>query len=623
MNVIRKMLAMLVLLWLLLLPAWGNGEKDGNDGNGIYDAVVKGDAAVVKELLAKDPKLVNVRNNDGKAPLHLAALKKQKDTVKLLIANGADVNLKSTCKQQATPLHFAANGGDLDIVKLLVAKGAVVDGRESDGETPLAYAAYNGFTDVAAFLLEKGAAVKVEGMSEKGSSPLSYAISQGRSEVAKLLLKHGADPMEKTDNGFTLLHRASWKCSKDIYGTLIAKGAPVNAQTDFGWTPLHLAAMHGNMEGVEVLIKNKAELNLQDKEERTPLFLAADRGHAGAVSLLLDAGAKTAGKEKNYGRTVLHNAAIQGYGKITKLLLSKGADMDAVDKNGKTPVYYAAKYGNKTTAKLMKMNGAKMEGLGEKNFGCSPLLTKKLEQGQAITWYLGHSGWAIKTQNYFLVIDYYKGDNGPDEPYLANGHINPEEIKDLNVVVLVSHTHGDHFDPSIFEWKKDIKNINYVTGFKTDKAGDTDYMFMGPRQKQKIGDMKVITIESNDSGVAFFVLVDGVKIFHSGDHANRKQDFSGPFTKEIDFLAEHNLKPDFFFAPISGCGFGDLEAVKKGVYYTVKKLSPKVVFPMHAIRNECRYKAFADEAENTKLDTPMCCAENRGDRFIFKDGKMI
>ena len=269
------------------------------------------------------------------------------------------------------------------------------------------------------------------------------------------------------------------------------------------------------------------------------------------------------------------------------------------------------------------MKGAKMESIEEKNFGYSPLLTKKLEQGQAITWYLGHSGWAIKTQNHFLVFDYCKGDNGPDELCLPNGHINPEEIKDLNVGVFISHSHGDHFDPSVFEWKKNVKNINFITGFKTDKAADSDYVLMEGRQKQKIGDMKVLTIESNDSGVGFFVIVDGIKIFHSGDHANRKQDFSGPFAKEINYLAEHNLKPDFFFAPISGCGFGDIVAVKKGVYYTIKKLSPKIVFPMHAIRNECRYKEFADEAKDANLDANMCCAENRGDRFIFKDGKMI
>jgi len=617
MNVIKKMLAMLVLIWLLLLPSFGSG---GSGGNGLYDAVVKGDMPTVQKLLLESPKLVNLRNDAGFTPLHLAALNKQGETVKLLIAKGADLNLKSTCRQEATPLHFAVTGGDLEIVKLLVAKGAKVDGREIDGETPLCYAAFNGYNDIAAFLLEKGAAINVKGMSESGSSPLGYAVSQGKMETAKFLVSKGADLMDISGGGRTLLHRAAFRGTKELFQLLVEKGADVNAKTPFGWTPIHLASMHGNLDGVLILAKKGAKLDLKDEEGRTPLFLAADRGHTEVVSLLLKAGADTSLKEKNYGRAPLHSAAIKGYGKIATLLLSKGSDPDAVDDRGKTPIYYAAKYGNKTTAKLLKKKGAKIGEL-EKNFGNSPLLAKKLEKGQAITWYLGHSGWAIKTQNHFLVFDYYKTDKGPDEPFLANGFINPEEIKDLDVTVLVSHAHGDHYSPAIFDWKKDVKNINYVMGFEPEKVDG--YKYIGPREKKMIGDMKILTINSNDSGVAFFVVVDGVKIFHSGDHANRKQDFSGPFAKEIDFLAEHNLKPDFFFAPISGCGFGDLEAVKKGVYYTVKKLSPKVVFPMHAIQNECRYNAFAKEAEDTKLPANMCCAENRGDRFIYKDKKMI
>ncbi|MCP5105352.1 MAG: hypothetical protein GY950_18330 [bacterium] len=612
MVVIKKVMMLIMMLWLLLVSGFANG---------LHDAAEKGDVTTVKQLLSKSPQLLDARNKVGKTALHLAAHKKQAAAVKMLLAKGADVNIKSTCPQEATPLHFAASGGDIGIVKMLVGKGAKVDAGEKDGETPLAYAAYNGHKEVVAFLLEKGAAVNPSGLSERSSSPLGYAVAQGRIETAKLLVANGADPMEKNDGGFTLLHRAGWRSSGEMYKILISKGARVNAVTDFGWTPVHIACMNGNLEGVLILSEKGAKLNLKDKEGRTPLFLAADRGHADVVSLLLKAGADTAVKEKNYGRAPLHMASIRGYGKIAKMLLSKGADVDAVDDRGKTPIYYAAKYGNKTAAKLLKMKGAKIGKL-KKNFGNSPLLSKKLEKGQAITWYLGHSGWAVKTQNHLLVFDYFKGEKGPDQSYLANGHINPGELEGLDVTVLVSHVHGDHYDPSIFEWKKSVKNINYVMGFKPQKAAG-NYTYVGPRQKKKIGDMKIITIESNDSGVAFFVLVDGVKIFHSGDHANRKQDFSGPFAKEIDFLAEHNLKPDLFFAPVSGCGFGDLEAVKKGVYYTVKKLSPKVVFPMHAGQNECRYNAFAKEAEDSKIDTPMCCAENRGDRFVYNKGKII
>ncbi len=36
------------------------------------------------------------------------------------------------------------------------------------------------------------------------------------------------------------------------------------------------------------------------------------------------------------------------------------------------------------------------------------LLSKSLKKGDASIWYLFHSGWAIKTQNHFLIFDYYE-----------------------------------------------------------------------------------------------------------------------------------------------------------------------------------------------------------------------
>ena len=110
--------------------------------------------------------------------------------------------------------------------------------------------------------------------------------------------------------------------------------------------------------------------------------------------------------------------------------------------------------------------------------------------------------------------------------------------------------------------------------------------------------------------------MDGVTIFHPGDHANRQRDFSGPFKKEIDFLADLGLKADILFAPVSGCGFGDIVAVKKGVFYTIDRLSARSVFPMHAGGGEVRYREFAKEAKTPATMSRSACAEFSGDHFI-------
>jgi hypothetical protein len=97
------------------------------------------------------------------------------------------------------------------------------------------------------------------------------------------------------------------------------------------------------------------------------------------------------------------------------------------------------------------------------------LLQKQLEEREVLIWYLSHCGYAVKTKSALLIFDYWeKGRDGENEdnPHsfsLANGRINPEEIKELYVYVFVTHAHQDHYDRVIFEWESKIKNISYIT----------------------------------------------------------------------------------------------------------------------------------------------------------------
>ena len=111
-------------------------------------------------------------------------------------------------------------------------------------------------------------------------------------------------------------------------------------------------------------------------------------------------------------------------------------------------------------------------------------------------------------------------------------------------------------------------------------------------------------------------------IFHAGDHANKERDLTDPFSKEIDYLAKKEIDLDIAFLPITGCGFRDEIAVKKGNYYVIEQLQPKVIFPMHAAEQENLYKEFARDTEEKNFKTKVVCAENRGDRFFYSSGKI-
>ncbi len=170
----------------------------------------------------------------------------------------------------------------------------------------------------------------------------------------------------------------------------------------------------------------------------------------------------------------------------------------------------------------------------------------------------------------------------------------------------------DIFSQAGFTW-------NYIMGF--DPAGEHEYNFIPDHETQKIGDIKVTTIASNDTGQGFLVTVNNQTIFHPGDHANRTRDFSGNYLEEINFLKDVNGIIDIAFMPVSGCNFGDSEAVRLGVHKTCEILTPRLFIPMHAGGNEQRYQEFVVQAKEDGLTTDTAWVTNSGDRIIYKIGE--
>ncbi|KNC69297.1 hypothetical protein SARC_18195, partial [Sphaeroforma arctica JP610] len=63
----------------------------------------------------------------GCTPLHTASQNGHKDVVELLLAKGADINVKNNDSLQQfgrTSLYVASENGHKDVVELLLAKGA-------------------------------------------------------------------------------------------------------------------------------------------------------------------------------------------------------------------------------------------------------------------------------------------------------------------------------------------------------------------------------------------------------------------------------------------------------------------------------------------------------------------
>ena len=91
-------------------------------------------------------------------------------------------------------IHIAADEGNIEAVKLHLADGADVNVK-SGFATPLCYAALQGHKETAELLIANGADVNVK--FKTGDTPLDVAIELDNLEIADLLRKHGGKTGEE------------------------------------------------------------------------------------------------------------------------------------------------------------------------------------------------------------------------------------------------------------------------------------------------------------------------------------------------------------------------------------------------------------------------------------------
>ena len=240
---------------------------------------------------------------------------------------------------------------------------------------------------------------------------------------------------------------------------------------------------------------------------------------------------------------------------------------------------------------------------------------KDLKEKQAIVYYLGHSGWAVKTQNYFLIFDYFESKKKVDYKSIADGYINPAEIKDEKIFVFVSHRHPDHYDKIIHHWKEEVPDISYIAGWKsrTDK-----FIPLPPHSDIKLDGLEISTLKSTDEGVGFSVKADGLIIFHAGDHASWDDEPEALYNSEIDYISEKTNNVDIAFLPVTKYSGVRPKCMTDGAVYAIKMLKAKAVFPMHGNRKEFLYKEFAHDVKKEGFN--IVCAEKPGDGYLYKNG---
>ena len=199
----------------------------------------------------------------------------------------------------------------------------------------------------------------------------------------------------------------------------------------------------------------------------------------------------------------------------------------------------------------------------------------------SVTYY-HNSGFTVAVKDTLLVFDYWRGEHGEVSRNMGLG---PKDFADYShILVFVSHDHVDHFDRVIYTWDDGRLPITYI--ISDDLPEDCKGRRVKPGKTLTAGDAEIRVFGSTDKGVSFWVLVNGVRVFHAGDlnlwHWKEESTPREIARAEKDFYAamapiEH-LPVDIALFPVDPRMGGMYEA---GANYFVMSVKPRVFIPMH------------------------------------------
>lgn len=124
--------------------------KDPEGRTPLMYASYNGHEAIIRKLVEKGAD-VNMQDLYGRSALMMASSGPYPAAVKYLLEHGANPNLVDK-EEHFTALMYAAAEGQLDVIKILLANGADPEMKDIDGDDAVKFAADNGHTAVVSLL---------------------------------------------------------------------------------------------------------------------------------------------------------------------------------------------------------------------------------------------------------------------------------------------------------------------------------------------------------------------------------------------------------------------------------------------------------------------------------------
>mgnify|MGYP004711625031 CR=1 FL=1 len=191
-----------------------------------------------------------------------------------------------------------------------------------------------------------------------------------------------------------------------------------------------------------------------------------------------------------------------------------------------------------------------------------------------------HSCFLVELERCSLLFDWYGGDL-------------PEIDRSKPLYVLNSHHHGDHYSPEIFSLG--MEKTWYILGScirlsakrKAALGIEEERVFrLGGGRELTLGDLRLTTLHSTDSGVAFLVETEGKTIYHAGDlhwwhwegePAQWNRDMERDFKRELRTLEGRVIDVAFLVLDPR-----QEEAYWLGFDWVMTHVDVRAAFPMHS-----------------------------------------
>ncbi|MGB0893311.1 MAG: ankyrin repeat domain-containing protein [Parashewanella sp.] len=307
--------------------------QDKEGWTALKHAVKESNIGCIKLLIASkaSTEVIVKEGEKNWSPLTIAARYGDLESMRLLLAAGADINCTDGEQQQWTPLLTAIVWGHSQCAIFLLQCGANPNTESKDNRTPLTAAVILGDVNIVTLLIKKGAQIDRKD-NEKPQSAIGLAIAQQDLPCLEKLLSANGNPNTLCHHGNTALceiikhHRASVNIIPFIE-LLLEHGASIITPEG---NAISAAIQVGDTQAFNLLIKHTSltlldsPLDVPDKQDKTPLRYAVEKESLPAICSLVEHGASINALDE-HNKTPLWYAVTLGKDSSTLCLLQEGA----------------------------------------------------------------------------------------------------------------------------------------------------------------------------------------------------------------------------------------------------------------------------------------------------------